>query len=99
MKPRITTAIRKKLREKHNVSEKEIHEALLNMQRKPIRDTREEHDTYPPTWWIVSETNKCRELKVVFVVEEGRIHIKTEFEPNQSTVAMYLRNATKIFGV
>ena len=83
---------------KHNVSEKEIHEALVNMLRKPIKDTREEHDTYPPTWWIVSETNKRRVLKVVFVVDEGLIHIKTAYEPNQAAVEMYQRKAAKIFG-
>jgi uncharacterized DUF497 family protein len=98
MNLKISAAIRRKLREKHGVSEKEIHEALVNMQRMPIKDTREQHDTYPPTWWIISETNKRRELKVLFVVDEGQIHIKTAYEPSQAVVAMYLRKAKMIYG-
>jgi len=89
----MSTAIRKKLRDKHDVSEKEIRQCFLNRQKHFLEDEREEHKTVPPTQWFISLTNKQRELKILFVNENGKIHVKSAFEPNDKERWVYNCNA------
>lgn len=85
----ISTAIRVKLDEKHQVCEKEIIECFLNHYGSCIEDDREEHRTDPPTNWFVAETNHCRMLKVVFVLKDGNIHIKSAYDAGAKDIAVY----------
>ena len=79
----MSTAVRLKLRDKHNVSNKEIFECFFNRTHSFLMDTREEHLTDPITQWFISETDLGRKLKVCFVQRDDVIEIKTAYE--QST--------------
>lgn len=93
MKVHITANIKKKIFVKHEVTAKEVEECFANRDRRAVRDSREDHDTDPPTWWIISETNHLRELKVVFIVKDGIPVVKTAFEPNPEEVRNYNNRA------
>lgn len=45
--------VRKKLAEKHKVSEDEVRQCFENREGDYLEDTREEHRTDPPTHWFV----------------------------------------------
>lgn len=85
----ISSATRKKLRDKHDVSEKEIRQCFLNRQKCFIEEVREEHKTVPPSQWFIALTNKNRELKILFVNKNDKIHIKSAFEPNARERQIY----------
>lgn len=78
-----------KLQNKHEVSTKEVQECLNNQDGKPLKDTRDKHETNPPTMWIIAETNHGRLLKVCFVVKGSKVYIKTAYEPNEDEIAIY----------
>lgn len=90
----ITSRIKKKLLEKHNVTEKEVTECFYNRNRTALKDVREDHQTDPPTLWIIANTNHCRELKLLFVVRNGDIVLKTAYEPNQNEIDIYDNHAS-----
>jgi len=85
----ISKRTKTKLLEKHNVTEKEVTECFYNRDRTALKDPREEHQTDPPTLWIIAETNHCRSLKLIFMVSEGNVILKSAFEPNQNEIDMY----------
>jgi hypothetical protein len=97
----ISPGIRAKLAEKHSVSEDEVRQCFENVEGAFLRDIREKHETDPPSHWFISETNRGRKLKVVFVARKvvavegtaGRvdIHIKTAFEPDEVDLRLYER--------
>jgi hypothetical protein len=95
----ISQRILRKLAEKHRVSEDEIRQCFMNVEGSYLRDTREKHDTDPPTHWFISETNRKRKLKVVFVARkvetpngaQVRVDIKTAYEPSAEEIDLYLR--------
>jgi len=89
----INTQIRSKLLEKHKVTEKEVRECFLNRERTALKDEREEHQTEPPTLWIISKTNHLRELKLIFMIRERNVILKTAYEPNQKEIQIYLTKA------
>lgn len=93
MKVSITANIRKKLLEKHGVTVKEVMECLTNRDRRALRDEREDHQTDPPTLWIIAETNHLRPLKVIFMVKDGIPIVKSAFEPNPEEVRIYNNKA------
>src|SRR5688572_17053419 len=67
----ISASIREKLANKHGgITDDEIKQCFLNMPDgyEFIRDDREEHQTDPPTWMFISETNRKRKLKICFMV-------------------------------
>lgn len=88
----ITKEIEEKLRNKHQVSKKEVYESLANCNGKLLTDNRDQHKTNPPTNWMIAETNQRRKLKVCFIIIDGDIHIKTAFEPNELEQKIYDRN-------
>ena len=88
----ISNKIRDKLLHKHNVTPEEVEQCFANVNGEYILDVREEHRTDEPTYWFIAETNYGRRLKVVFVREHGKIYIRTAFEPNQATIANYLKH-------
>lgn len=85
----ITKEIEDKLREKHQVTPKEIAECLQNMNGGLLIDGRDKHKTNPPTNWFIAETNHKRVLKVCFMLIAGDFHIKSAFEPNDDEVRIY----------
>ncbi len=85
----ISTAIRVKLDVKHNVTENEIQQCFFNQEGSSLEDDREEHKTDPATFWFVAETNQCRILKVIFVLKDGNIHIKSAYEASAKDIAIY----------
>jgi uncharacterized DUF497 family protein len=55
------------------------------------RDTRERHQTDPPTRWFISRTDAGRLLKVIFIHYQfaNEIHIKSAYEPNTNEIELY----------
>src|SRR5690606_9089337 len=98
----ISPAIRRKLAEKHNVTEEEIKQCFLNLNGVYLRDRREQHDTDPPTYWFIAETNRCRALKVAFIarrIETSKgstvlIEIKTAFPPDAQDIECWQRHGS-----
>lgn len=83
-------AIIAKLQDKHGVNKDEVAECFLNRDGGLLIDTREEHHSDPPTKWFVAETDMGRVLKVCFIQHsDGKIIIKTAYEPNKSVIAIY----------
>ncbi|WP_041389863.1 ADP-ribosyl-[dinitrogen reductase] hydrolase [Polaromonas sp. JS666] len=82
-----------KLREKHNVSLREVEQCFENKCGLYLEDDREEHRTDPATLWFVAPTNRGRPLKVIFIFIDGTVHIKTAYEPIQEVIDLYERHA------
>ncbi|MGQ5766664.1 hypothetical protein ACUNI9_27665 [Serratia sp. IR-2025] len=91
----ISKEIEDKLRLKHQVTKKEVQEALLNCNGNLLTDNREQHRTTPPTQWLIAETNQRRELKICFIIIDGNIHIKSAFEPNELERKIYAKHGKK----
>ena len=67
----------------------EIEECFLNRIGKVLRDTREEHNSDPPTVWFIGETHQGRLLKIVYVKKDGYYYLKTAYEPNLEEKNIY----------
>lgn len=78
-----------KLRDKHQVSRREIEQCFENKCGNYLEDAREDHKSDPATLWFVAPTNQDRLLKVVFIYLDGNIHIKSAFEPEPNVVRIY----------
>lgn len=87
----ISDRVRDKLSSKHGVTEAEIRQCFENREGRLLEDTRENHQTNPPTQWFISYTNHQRKLKLVFVIKDGVIYLKTAYEPNQTELTIYSR--------
>lgn len=86
----ISEAVAKKLKEKHNVSEREVLQCFRNRQGKYAYDTRPEHQTNPPTLWFIAETEMGRKLKVTFMRHTKVDYvIKSAYEPNTDEERLY----------
>lgn len=85
----ISTAVRVKLDLKHNVTEAEVQQCFFNKEGNCLSDDREEHRTDPETLWFIAETNHCRIIKVVFILKDGNIHIKSAYDANAKDIATY----------
>lgn len=81
-----SSRITEKLETKHGVTQQEVKECFNNSTGITLEDHREEHATNPPTQWFIATTNNGRELKVVFVYDEGIIYVKTAFKANQANI-------------
>jgi hypothetical protein len=86
---KISDEILKKLRDKHQVTAREVDECFLNMTGNPLKDDRDKHKTNPPTMWFIAETNKKRLLKICYIIIDGNVHIKSAFEPNEHELRIY----------
>ena len=58
---------------------------------KYLIDTREDHATDPPTLWFVGETHRGRKLKIIFVLRDGNIYIKSAYEANEAAKRIYTK--------
>ena len=86
----ISPKIKRKLLDRHRVSEIDITECFSNRSGKLLEDRRVSNRTDPPTLWFIAETDYGRQLKIVFVqVDNGDIHIKTAYEPNPEEIRIY----------
>lgn len=68
-------------------------------ERFSIFDSRPEHDTWPPTEWILVKLNS-QLLKLVFIVddEEDVAYLKTAFYVDQRTAKAYKKEKGIIYG-
>ncbi len=94
----ISTKVKSKLFKKHAVTENEIRECFLNRERATLRDEREDHQSDPPTLWIIAKTDYLRELKLVFMVTDKGVILKTAYEPNQQEIQIYKSKASFLPG-
>ena len=86
----ISPQVEQKLWEKHRVTPQEVYECFLNHTSHFMEDTREEHGTWPPSEWFISETDHRRVLKVVFIYEDDNtITVKTAYEPSKKEKRIY----------
>jgi len=82
--------ILKKLNDKHRVKIEEVWECFINRVGGFLEDTRVNNRTEPPTMWFIAETDKGRQLKIVFIeLDDGNYEIKTAYEPNVTEVKIY----------
>jgi hypothetical protein len=71
----------------------EIRQCFINRTGDFLEDTRAQNKTSPPTKWFISETDKQRILKVVFIRTESQIIIKTAYDPNAEELRIYRKYA------
>lgn len=81
--------IEKKLRIKHEVSTDEVEQCFWNRRGDLLIDNREDHKTDPPSLWFISETDKRRKLKVIFVQRDDKIFIKSCFPASEKAIKDY----------
>lgn len=88
-----SSAVKQKLAEKHGVSLGEVQQCFANREGGLLEDTREDHKTDPPTQWFIAETDYGRRLKVVFILKNGDILLKTCYGANPKEEAIYAKYA------
>lgn len=87
----LSRTIREKLAQKHNVTEEEIAQCFANRTGKYLIDTREKHASDPPTQWFIAETDYGRKLKVIFILKDGDIYLRSAYTPNSEEVRIYTK--------
>jgi len=88
----VSSGVLVKLRDKHNVTVREIEQCFENLCGMYLEDDREDNQTDPATLAFVAPTNQGRLLKVVFIFLDGNVHIKTAFPPDAEDIEFYERN-------
>jgi hypothetical protein len=71
------------------VTQEEIEQCFANSSGCYLEDTREDHKSNPPTQWFISETDRGRELKIVFIQRDNNIAIRTAYDPNDVEKRIY----------
>lgn len=89
----ISSEVKTKLAEKHNVTPREFEQCFENRVGGLLTDNREQHKTTPPTLWFISRTNRQRVLKVVYIQDGPHIYLRTCYLPNQVEINIYNRHA------
>lgn len=87
----ISQAIKEKLAAKHDVGEPEVHQCFANRSGGLLIDTREAHQTDPPTRWFIAPTNRGRLLKVCYV-PRGDYFLRSCYPPDDNELAIYLKH-------
>ncbi|KLJ02847.1 hypothetical protein [Luteimonas sp. FCS-9] len=93
---RFSNAVKKKLKEKHDVDTAEAEQCFANRTGKLLEDNREQHLTDPRTVWFIAPTNKGRLLKVCYVPNNGDFDVRTCFPPNEVEMTIYRKHGTPI---
>ncbi len=93
MSLKCSSAVKQKLAEKHGVSLEEVQQCFANREGGLLEDIRENHKTDPPTQWFIAETDYGRRLKVVFILKDGDILLKTAYCPNPKEEVIYTKYA------
>lgn len=92
---RISSTVRAKLQNKHNVAEREIEQCFDNRSGNFLIDDREDNRTDPATHWFIAETNQGRQLKICFMFIDGNVQIKTAYAPNSIELQIYTEHGFK----
>lgn len=93
----VSAAVLQKLRTKHHVTIDEVEQCFLNQTKVFLEDNRTEHMTMPPTMWFISETDRGRVLKVVFIEHPPTVYqLKTAYEPSTEEERIYDKYAQVI---
>ena len=90
---KMSAKIKAKLQEKHQVTPQELAECFYNRTFPTLIDSRENHRTDPPTEWFIATTDKGRELKVIFILDDGVIYIKSAFDADKQSIRIYKSKA------
>jgi uncharacterized DUF497 family protein len=90
---RISEAVLQKLETKHGVTRRDVEQCFENKCGLLLVDNREDHRTDPPTLWFVAPTNKGRQLKVIFIYRDGRVHLRSAYDADHSTCMLYNNKA------
>jgi hypothetical protein len=101
----IPDAIAEKIWSKDNrkISREDVQAAwqtfLNSQEHDTVLDTREEHDTWPPTEWILVRQRR-HILKLVFIIDEtdDTAYLKTAFFVDQRTIKAYTDLGGIIYG-
>lgn len=88
MKLVISPAVREKIAAREIV-QKDIEQCFENICGEFLIDTREEHESDPPTLWFVGHTNNGRKLKIVFIPRDGNYVIRSAFPANEKQIKLY----------
>ena len=84
--------VREKLAQKTPpVTETEIVQCFANRSGAFLIDDRENNKTNPPTQWFIAETDYGRKLKIVFILKDSDVIIKTAYDPNSIEETIYGR--------
>lgn len=90
----ISPDVRCKILKRHGVVEDEIIQCFANRTRGDLLDTRLHNKTDPPTRWFISQTDKGRTLKVVYIYDGKDIIIKTAFHPTDNSESIYYKHSS-----
>jgi len=71
------------------INRTEVVQCFQNKSGKSLLDTREKHASNPPTQWFVAPTNAGRLLKVVYILRDGKVFLRSAFEPNADELYIY----------
>ena len=85
----ISDSVSIKIQTKHQVNRSEVVQCFTNRSGKLLLDTREKHQTKPPTLWFIAKTNKNRSLKIVYIQSKDKVQLKSAFEPNEIEFEIY----------
>lgn len=96
MKLNITPKVLAKIGQQDHgsLSQRDVEQCFENWNGGTCTDAREEHRTDPPTQWFVSEDNRCRKIKVVFVQVGDDIYIKSAYPATDDVVRIYRKFCT-----
>lgn len=96
----VAPGIREKLADKHQVKEEEVRECFMNIDvdiADPyLEDDEEDHRTDPPSYWFIAPTNRGRLLKVIFVLRDGNLFLKSAFNANEKSRRIYTERINKL---
>ena len=85
----ISAKVREKLANKvPPVSQEEIEQCYADRGLE-LFDTREQHQSDPPTRWFIAQTFFGRKLKIVYIRRGENAHIRTAYEPNAEEIEIY----------
>lgn len=93
---KVSSKVKDKLWEKHNLTITEVKEGFANRTAGFLDDTRADHKTDPPTRWFVSETDRGKRIKIIFIYKNDNIIIKSAYPPELDAEKMYSRFAPAI---
>lgn len=71
------------------VTQEEIIQCFANRTKLYLIDTREEHQSDPPTRWFIAQTDFGRVLKIAFIPRGTEIHIRSAYDPSEEAIAYY----------
>lgn len=92
----VSAAIQEKLKTRHSVELAEVRQCFLNRNGKLLQDDRALTKTNPPTLWFIAKTNKDRLLKIVYILKNRVVYLKTAYEPNAVELAIYQKHGGSI---